>query len=241
MRIRLIAYRDGWPLPLGVALILHDLEVLLFMLQQRETDLPRSGKHFRVFDGCLVRNGIRARASETLDHMKSIAVVVTRRIQPSLIVEVGRVHHKGVAIPVSDRIAHPKLDIRKMLLPPEINVPHRANILRKDGKLRWPLSDLEWIGGVHEPRDSRHETLVHGICRGGRLFILQPPSPRLRQIGNLTIGGIDNNAFPVTFQFETLVNANRRLPDSIEVWRTIGEVSWHIGLRWTLRQNRQSD
>ena len=115
--------------------------------------------------------------------------MMARRIEPGLIVQIGCVDHQRVAFPVAQRIAHPEIDIGKMLCAVQIDMADGVRELRKYGELFGILHYLKRIGNVHDAGYAGQEALAQRVtqmcdshllprqCRGQIRDLARDPGP----------------------------------------------------------------
>src|SRR6185503_10439859 len=96
---------------------------------QRDGYFPGPGVDVGIVDRNFVLDGARISASESLDHVQSLALRDALDSSggsaggdPSLAVEIGSVDDKGVAVPVASRIAVPEPNGRRRMSTPGISV-----------------------------------------------------------------------------------------------------------------------
>src|SRR5579864_655005 len=72
----------------------------------RDHRAPGPGKGFRIVYSEFVKNGVRSRAHEAFGETH----ILSRSAEPSLVGEIGGLHHQRVGIPAAARIAEPLAD-----------------------------------------------------------------------------------------------------------------------------------
>src|SRR5260370_36714478 len=75
------------------------LRVLFDATIERHTHFPRPRKHFWVFDRGLVEERVRAAGSVAFDHMQGVAVEISCRIEPTLVVEPRHIAPQRIPFP----------------------------------------------------------------------------------------------------------------------------------------------
>src|SRR5579862_7034263 len=101
VRIGPVSFRYRGPFQLVIALVLENLRILGGVHGQRKADLPILGERLRIGYVGFVGNGRGTSPGESLYRMKLIAVVIAGHVEPSLVIEVDRVHYERVAVPAS--------------------------------------------------------------------------------------------------------------------------------------------
>src|SRR5262245_53810638 len=91
------------------ALVLEKLHMLLDPTIQWKRDLPRLGEDLRIVNRRFVTNVAGIERRITFHHVKGITMVVTRAIEPGLIVEVLHVDDQRVTLPMAIRPSHPRI------------------------------------------------------------------------------------------------------------------------------------
>src|ERR1700693_3716760 len=89
------------------ALEVQQLRVFLHVAVQRRADLPGPRKYFWVLNGGFIPKDAGTAGRVAFDDVKSIAMIVSRAVEPGALVEPGHIHHQRVAFPMASRLAHP--------------------------------------------------------------------------------------------------------------------------------------
>ena len=97
--------------------------------------------------------------------------MVAGAIEPALIVESVGVDDERPSLPASDRLPHPRIDLRRTGVL-QINVADGAGILVRDEERRVALEDLKRKRHVCRARNSRQVALDLGIARQPVVLIL---------------------------------------------------------------------
>src|SRR5579883_1858675 len=124
---------------------IEELRILLLTAVERHADLPGPCEHDRVLNGRFVRHYIRAQARVALHHVQLVAMEITSAVKPGPVVLVGDVDHQGIAFPVSDGLAHPRVGWSGPGVFQE-DVSHRARVLVDERERACALQNLEWVG-----------------------------------------------------------------------------------------------
>src|ERR1700722_9700529 len=75
---------------------------------QLKLHLKRSRKYLRIVERRVIVDGVFVDRSEPLNDMQRIAVKMSSHIEDRFIVVVGHIHHEGIPLPMTSRIAHPR-------------------------------------------------------------------------------------------------------------------------------------
>ena len=92
-----------------VAAKLEKLHVRFHATIDRHGDPPWPRVDLGVFDRHFVPDDVGRHQLEALDQVQRIAVKIAGAVEPAAIVEIGHVDDQSVAVPPSDRVAHPRI------------------------------------------------------------------------------------------------------------------------------------
>src|SRR5258708_11760913 len=88
----------------------QELKILFHAAIERKANLPGPREDFGVLDGRFVHQVEGAHRSVAFHHVKLIAVIVSRPIEPRLLSESRHVDDEGIALPPAPRPTHPRWD-----------------------------------------------------------------------------------------------------------------------------------
>src|ERR1700722_15091532 len=155
----------------GRAVVFNDLNVRFQTAIEQHLDAPRPRVHFGIFKRGSVANGVAVNEAPALHQMQLVAIEVPYAIQPRFPVEIGHVHHQGVALPVATRVPQPEVDVAiRVFGAVGIDGSNRMTELIEQGQVTGPLEDLERLAIVDAARRPEREALgswIGGGARGG--------------------------------------------------------------------------
>src|SRR4029079_7797069 len=126
-------------------------------------DLPGPRERLRIGNRRFVAEDVRRRARVALGDLQLIAVEVAGPIEPGAVVEAGRLDDERLALPVADRLAHPRIDGRWTRIL-EVDVSHRARVLIREEDGARALQDLERLRHVVRARHAWQVALDLGVA-----------------------------------------------------------------------------
>src|ERR1041385_8552697 len=92
---------DSVVFKVGMALVFEQRRILVRVAMQVHANRPRPGKRLRIGHGGFVLHHVGAGARVALHHFQRGAVMIPGGVKPSLIVEIGDVHHQRVSVPMA--------------------------------------------------------------------------------------------------------------------------------------------
>src|SRR5262249_27729816 len=136
------------------AAVFEELHVWLQTAIERHRDFPGAREDLRILYRRFVVDGVRSNRREAFNEMQRITMEVSGSVEPSPVIEPCNIDDQRVALPVTDRVTHPRIVGRTLNL---VQMSGASRDRKREGHLDLvrALNDLKRIGHVHRARDAR--------------------------------------------------------------------------------------